>query len=258
MNRRQVLLAALALPLPSRMALAAVPYGAALVGGMPAEGGYIAGVAISLEPEWKTYWRMPGEAGIPPSFDWSRSTNVANVEVLYPAPHRFSDASGEAVGYKHGVVFPLKVAPVDAAKPVGLAVDMFFAVCNEICIPARAAVNLSIGNASPPAGEMQEIETALQSVPKPADPPLITAAGITVSGGQALLLLDVAELADRIVDLFVESATSAYFRKPRIAGARQLALPVDGLDKPDELRGKPLKLTIIHADGALEQDCRVD
>ena len=60
---------------------------------------------------WKTYWRMPGDAGIPPQFDWSGSQNVKSVEVLWPAPQRFIDSGGETVGYKDRVVFPLRIVP---------------------------------------------------------------------------------------------------------------------------------------------------
>ena len=44
------------------------------------------GIEIALEPGWYTYWRNPGEAGVPPVFDFSGSENVASVDVMYPAP----------------------------------------------------------------------------------------------------------------------------------------------------------------------------
>src|SRR5215831_19456743 len=53
---------------------------ARLTGGAPAVRGatsYLAGVEIALDEGWKTYWRMPGDAGVPPNFDWSGSSNVA-------------------------------------------------------------------------------------------------------------------------------------------------------------------------------------
>ena len=80
------------------------------VAGM-SDGQMIAGVQIRLEPGWKTYWRMPGDFGVPPTFDWSGSKNLRSAEVLYPAPHRFTDASGTAIGYEDEVVFPVMVTP---------------------------------------------------------------------------------------------------------------------------------------------------
>src|SRR5262245_29832388 len=61
----------------------------------------LAGLEIAMQDGWKTYWRMPGDAGVPPTFDWSGSVNAADIKVLYPAPTRMPEAGGEVVGYKH-------------------------------------------------------------------------------------------------------------------------------------------------------------
>src|SRR5881394_903924 len=50
-----------------------------------------AGVEIRLAPGWKTYWRYPGDSGIPPRFDFSKSHNVKSVNVRWPAPQRLTD-----------------------------------------------------------------------------------------------------------------------------------------------------------------------
>src|SRR5262245_25804867 len=68
-----------------------------------------AGVELRLGTGWKTYWRYPGDSGVPPRFDFSKSTNVKSVTVQWPAPHRFSDESGASIGYKGGVLLPLDV-----------------------------------------------------------------------------------------------------------------------------------------------------
>src|SRR5438105_12223572 len=77
-----------------------------------------AGVEIRLAPGWKTYWRYPGDSGMPPRFDFSGSQNVKSVTVRFPAPRRLVDESGTTIGYKHDVVFPLDVVQEDATKPV--------------------------------------------------------------------------------------------------------------------------------------------
>ena len=64
-----------------------------------------AGVEIRLASGWKTYWRYPGDSGVPPRFDFSASRNVASVTVRYPAPQRLSDESGTSIGYKTGPQF---------------------------------------------------------------------------------------------------------------------------------------------------------
>jgi DsbC/DsbD-like thiol-disulfide interchange protein len=108
-----------------------------------------AGVEIKLKTGWKTYWRYPGDAGVPPRFDWSGSENLAAVDVKWPAPVRFVDESGaKSIGYHGDIVFPLMVRPVDPARPVKLKLKLDFAVCEKLCVPADAELLLEI-----PAGE---------------------------------------------------------------------------------------------------------
>src|SRR5215203_947233 len=55
---------------------------------------YRAGIEIKLSSGWKTYWRYPGDSGVPPAFDFSKSENVKTATVLFPAPTRFPDGAG--------------------------------------------------------------------------------------------------------------------------------------------------------------------
>src|ERR1700752_4520566 len=93
-----------------------------------AAGGLRAGVEIRLASGWKTYWRYPGDSGVPPAFDFSKSENVKSATVLFPAPMRFDDgAGGHSIGYKQGVLFPVHVVPKDMAKPAVLRVKIDYA-----------------------------------------------------------------------------------------------------------------------------------
>src|SRR3954453_13866890 len=81
----------------------------------------LGGIAIQLEPGWHTYWRTPGDSGVPPRFNFSKSDNVEAVAVLYPVPQKFDDgAGGTSLGYTHKVVLPLRITAKDANKPVTL------------------------------------------------------------------------------------------------------------------------------------------
>lgn len=131
-------------------------------GGREAEGDLLAGVTISLDHGFKTYWRSPGESGLPPSFDTSRSTNVARAEVLWPAPDRFEDPDGIAYGYKDEVTFPIRIVRQDRTRPAELRLALFYGACREICIPARAELGLQLdGGGSPDP----VVERALARVP---------------------------------------------------------------------------------------------
>ena len=78
------------------------------------------GVEIALEPGWKTYWRTPGDAGIPPVIDWSRSTGIAGLDLRFPAPVRFGDEGVQSIGYTGPVVLPIDLVLADAGRPATL------------------------------------------------------------------------------------------------------------------------------------------
>ena len=144
---------------------------------------------------WKTYWRTPGDAGgVPPSFDWSKSENLAAATVLYPAPKRFSDRAGDTVGYKGTVVFPVRLTAKDPGKPIDLRLSLEYGVCKEICIPAEAALSLAV---SPEKGSEvpDELATALKQVPapeaerRPGDP-VLKHVVTELSGAKPSIVLD--------------------------------------------------------------------
>src|SRR6478752_7486501 len=105
----------------------------------------LGGVAIQLQRGWKTYWRMPGDSGVPPRFDFSKSENVEAVTVLWPPPTKFDDgAGGHSLGYHNQVVLPLRIVAKSADKPVTLRADINYAVCEKLCIPVQANAELAI------------------------------------------------------------------------------------------------------------------
>lgn len=110
-----------------------------------------AGVEIVLEPGWKTYWRVPGDSGVAPSFDFSGSENVAAVDVAYPVPQRF-DAPGDITfGYTGRVVFPLTVTPADPGRPVVLDGRIVYGVCEALCVPVESHARLAWETGPPEA-----------------------------------------------------------------------------------------------------------
>ncbi|MBS7545195.1 protein-disulfide reductase DsbD domain-containing protein [Ancylobacter oerskovii] len=213
-----------------------------------------AGVEIRLAPGWKTYWRYPGDAGIPPHFDWSDSDNVDRVEVDWPAPARFDEGGATSIGYKRDVVLPLKVVPKDPARPVRLDLALDFAVCSTVCQPASASLALDIpaGGAGPTP---QELETAAAQVPRPAalaasGAPAIEEARLEGTGDAARIRVT-ARLADPAAgDLFVEGPTEDWAlplpeREAGRDGRTVFVLPVDGVPKGASLADVPLRFTLV-------------
>ncbi|MEM7269459.1 MAG: protein-disulfide reductase DsbD domain-containing protein [Pseudomonadota bacterium] len=133
--------------------------------GVPWEGGQrMAAIRMELKPGWKTYWRSPGETGIPPHFDWSRSENLASVQVMWPTPKVFTTFGAQTIGYEHRVVLPLKLTAEDPSAPIRMRLGLSFGVCEEICVPAFQEVSLDI-----PAGAADDgayfVKTAMDAAP---------------------------------------------------------------------------------------------
>ncbi len=115
-----------------------------IAAGGPPQSFYRAGIEIRLEPGALTYWRTPGGAGVPPVFSFEGSANASDIVVSYPAPTRIDEDGTEAFGYRDRVIFPLRVAPKDALRPVFLVLNVSYAVCSRICLPAKAEARLTL------------------------------------------------------------------------------------------------------------------
>lgn len=113
-------------------------------GGVAESGARFVGLQIALEPGWKTYWRAPLGNGIPPALDWSASGNLADARISWPTPVVFSIGGATSIGYLRDVVLPIEITPKDPDRPVTLDLSLFYGVCDEVCIPARAQLMLSL------------------------------------------------------------------------------------------------------------------
>jgi len=204
---------------------------------------------------------VPGEAGVPPQFDWSRSRNVKSVEMLWPAPSRIIDAGGESIGYEKRVIFLFDVVAADPGRPVDLALEAFLGVCEKICIPVK--LEMSLRQASPTPADASLLSAFAARVPRKVDtgsPFRVAQASLIESNGRFDLALRLAgEGFDKNLDVFVEGSDFAYFREPRPSNERGLVLlRIDGLKNAQELRGHPLTLTMTAGDIRLEQEVTVD
>jgi DsbC/DsbD-like thiol-disulfide interchange protein len=220
-----------------------------------------AGVQIELAPGWKTYWRSPGDAGgVPPEFTWTASKNVGPVEVSFPAPSRLRDATGEAIGYKHGVVFPVSIVPLNPTLPVQLDLAIMYGVCKNICIPEERHLTLTLDPKSATDSSIADVLVkALGSVP--ADPgwdpksPKITSLKVETAGALSLAVEAGFPAGNEGADLFVEAVDGSY-----VPAAQRLADSGDGgvrfridLSKSNDMKtpsGKQLRLTLVGAAGA--------
>jgi DsbC/DsbD-like thiol-disulfide interchange protein len=219
----------------------------------------LGGIALQLQPGWKTYWRTPGDSGVPPRFDFSKSDNVEAVTVLWPAPTKFDDgAGGHSLGYHDQIVLPLKIVAKSADKPMILRADISYAVCEKICIPVEAKAELAF--ASVASTEDSALSAALDAVPKPAnvgDPNPLTIRDVKRDGNKDVIV-DVAVPDSRGVQLYVEGPTPEWAlpipaaRDSGAPGIKRFAFELEGVPpgvKPD---GAALKFTLVGPDKAYE------
>jgi len=127
----------------------------------------IAGVQLRMNSGWKTYWKNPGDSGVPPSFDWTGSKNLKQADPLYPAPHSFAEANGTAIGYDDQVVFPVKLTPERDGEPIELKLAFAFGLCKDLCIPNDVSLGLMLGGGVG-KGDALLLAGFLARVPKPA------------------------------------------------------------------------------------------
>ncbi|MEH6775432.1 MAG: protein-disulfide reductase DsbD domain-containing protein [Cereibacter changlensis] len=135
----------LALPIPAAATTQDEILRAAVLPGWRSDSGtHIAALRLTLAPGWKTYWRSPGDAGIPPLFDWAGSENVRSVRFHWPRPHVFDLNGMQSIGYKGELVLPLEVTAIDASQPIRLRANVELGVCRDICIPAALTLDAAL------------------------------------------------------------------------------------------------------------------
>ncbi len=137
-----------------------------LTGWKTANGDHITALKLQLEPGWKTYWRSPGDAGIPPEFDWRGSTNLQGVALHWPTPHVFTQNGMRSVGYKREIVLPLTVRPQDRGQPVTLHGTLQIGICEEICVPVTLDISAMLNGSATPKNPA--ITAALRDQPMTA------------------------------------------------------------------------------------------
>jgi DsbC/DsbD-like thiol-disulfide interchange protein len=225
----------------------------------------LGGIAFALQPGWKTYWRTPGDSGVPPRFDFSKSENIEAVTVLWPAPTKFDDgAGGHSLGYRDQVVLPLRIVAKNADKPVTLRAEINYAVCEKLCIPVQANAELAFNSVA--STEDGALFAALDTVPKPAnvgDPNPLTIRDVK-RGGKSKVLVDVVSPEAKDVNLFVEGPTPDWsLPVPELIehsppGIKRFAFELDGLPPGTNPDGAVLKLTLAGRDRSYEFNVNLD
>ncbi|MFQ5534846.1 MAG: protein-disulfide reductase DsbD domain-containing protein [Sphingomonadales bacterium] len=227
------------------------------------------GLHIKLAPGWHTYWRTPGDSGLPTRLDWAGSMNVKDTAVEWPLPQRLHSFDQDNFVYVSEVVIPIEVTSADPTRPVQIDLKVEYGVCREICVPMADRHRLSV---SPVPGGPREtdftplIEQSLLQVPErgQTNELVIERVALVSHGDQTVLeIIAGAALPFESPDAFVEAPTPNRFGAPKVMlkpDGKQavLHLPIFGA-RPGQLAGKAVRLTLFDGIGrAIERTVEIE
>ena len=181
-----------------------------------------AAILITLAPGWKTYWKTPGQFGIPLSLTLHDSKNVRNVDIHWPVPTRFTNVEmpeTSTVGYADTVILPIKIWRHTPGRKSQFSADVSLGVCADVCILFEAQLAYSEEREpEDPGAEAKRIAAALNSLPREnsAADGKLRILEVAASGDHAGLLVTVcdAQTGGRPWDLFVAATDTASFSSP--------------------------------------------
>lgn len=208
------------------------------------DGVYRAALVIDLPKGAITYWRNPGDAGVAPVFDFSGSHNLKQAEAFLPAPERIKEADGEALGYRERALFFVRAQPEQTSAPVRLALRLDYAVCEKLCVPARADLTLEL---SPDAKSAEDALVAQAEGAIPARVDAQTAVEVSPVKGSAPAQWRIVPRG-AAEDLFVEPPEGFFAETRRANDAFTLTL----LERPRAAPAQaPFRFTMKRAAGAV-------
>jgi len=230
--------------------------------GVSADGRLSAGIEIMLEPGWRTYWRTPGAAGIPPAIDLSGSVNLGAVEVSFPLPQRHDDGYGVSNVYEGGVLLPFTADVPDPAAPIELRLSLDLGACEEVCIPEHVEATLTIPPGVTDRVAAATLAGARAQVPGPPQPGVLAVESARRNGGtDKRPVFDIVVTAPPDAEMFVEGPPDWFPGVPdRIGGAGQPTYRVafDRIGAKTPMEGVTLRVTLVADGKAIEQVVAAD
>lgn len=184
----------------------------------PSEDGTIRAVLdVELLPGWKTYWRDPGEAGVPPSLEFEGSTNIKDAVIHFPAPERIKDDYSVWAGYTYPVAFPITLSQDNAGAASTLEASVFLGLCQSICIPFQTSFSVTVDSKTPAnAFEKRLVHKAFMALPEQPGKGFDVVSAKLDKGDSRLTLSIALPDGAKEAELFVTGPAGWYFETPRL------------------------------------------
>lgn len=219
-------------------------------------------IDVKLNPGWTTYWRHPGEAGIPPTFDFSKSQGVIVDQPDFPVPVAKIANGLTTIVYHDHVSFPFSAHPVITPMTGTLRLSLLMGVCEVICIPATAdlALDLHKVSAADPI-VASEIYQAKSKVPGFFDSGIKIKSALLDSGRKLNVSVEVPRGAKELL-LFSETKPEWYLPPSKMVNknGNHAVFGVDTTHLPNDvdLADKTLRFTVTSSIGAAERRIKIE
>ena len=218
----------------------------------------IFGLKIDLNKNWKTYWRLPGNAGLKPLFTFDKSENVFAAKIMWPSPIIFGEDNLWSIGYKDSVLLPLEVTPIDTSKPIKLEIQADIGLCEDVCIP----VTLNVSYFATPGQNQEnyEILGAILSEPIKSDDIGFQPPQCIIKNGELIMEFNEKNVKTGIenIELFVIEVGSSVFyvnsQKAYVFDDRITVSTKNSVETelPGVISRERIKTTIIGSNQSLE------
>ncbi|HUS53875.1 MAG TPA: protein-disulfide reductase DsbD domain-containing protein [Thermohalobaculum sp.] len=223
------------------------------------DGARMIGLVVDIAPHWKTYWRNPGAAGIPPQFDWSKSRNLGSAEVFWPRPGFFDSFGLTTLGYSGQVVFPVRLVPSEPGQAIEIDLGLALGVCRDICVLEETAVQARIEPGAPDSGGAA-LAVAERAVPRSGTDQGMVTATCRISGAGKKRLFDAElEFAGALTDpvVILEGPDMIWFTGVETAatpgtGRLQVAAGLSLLDETVWIDRSQVRMTVLAGDFAAD------
>ena len=228
-----------------------------IVGGIDAKDPQFAwlGVRVALGSGWKTYWKSPGEAGLPPEFDWAQSSNLKGAEIQWPAPRRMTILGVETIGYTHEVVFPVRIQINDPQRETRLRLKLTVYACSTICVREDRDLTAIIFPGSDDPAAQSAIDGWRGKVPQSTSNVLTVTSLERIASDPPHLRINVASTSPlEDIDVFVESDPAVYADRPQIEtganGGASLTVAFPS-QSAAAIRAQSLSATVVAGDNSV-------
>jgi DsbC/DsbD-like thiol-disulfide interchange protein len=222
-----------------------------------ADGTTMIGLELDMPLSTNTYWRVPGETGIPTVLDFAGSTGVSGHEMLWPYPRVETTTGYVDYVYRGPLVMPVTLR-LDG-QPAELRVAVTMGICDEVCVPVMASFELPLSFAAPDRAQGLRIAQAVAQAPVdwtgPGDP---VASVVYDRTADALAVALGSPDIDPLSLIADAGEAGQLFGAPQKSPDGKLVLlPLLGGDQGRNVEGSPVRLTFMTEMGPFSVERRV-